>query len=72
MRSPFFVLIPFVRLLFFAATFIIAATFSIRTVALHVLLVDAVVEVERERTAVPSAGAVLPEALTPRLATHAA
>ena len=64
-------LIPLVHLLLFAASAAFI-TFAIGTVALHVLLVDAIVEVERERTAVPGASAVLPEAVAPRLAAPAA
>ena len=68
----FFILIAFIGLLFFATTFIIAASFTIGTAALHVLLVDAIVEVERERAPVPSAGVVLPEPVAPRLTAMAA
>ena len=65
-------LIPLIRLLLFAATFITTTFFAIGTTSLDILLVDAVVEVKRERTAVPSAGAVLPEAVAPRLAAMTA
>ena len=68
----FFILIAFIGLLFFASAFIIASAFTVGTAALHVLLVDAVVEVERERAPVPSAGVVLPEPVAPRLTAMAA
>lgn len=67
--TVFLSLITFIGL--FAATSVVIVIVATGTVALHVLLVDAIVEVERERTAIPGAGAVLPETVAPRLATHA-